>query len=385
MGTTKSKTTIRKKLFFNFMVIVALLIILGLVGLYEIHEIYQNSREIYMDNMTSVNTLRAINQNIKEMDQCVISMMSSLDADFHTDYVQTIHNLQDDNTALMNKYLQLNLTNEERASFTECQSSILSFNKAVHNIVTQIESKDTSGATANYEQIIIPAKTEVYELLDSVVDLATANAEGKNNQNHKIFITMNLLIMGILVLSIIISIVISIRLNNYFTSRLYTIRKLAKRISEYNVSDDITDITNDEFGETIAALNDSQMMVRDLLEKIINESVTINDTGEEVSLAIRKSAHRIETANVKVYNAESGCIDIQGLIMQILDNRNLNDETILHLRELLATVSENQSLLKSTQTELTGIATYLEQIGITMDYQNEIAGEHRDQIQKFKV
>ena len=151
------------------------------------------------------------------------------------------------------------------------------------------------------------------------------------------------------------------------------------------MSDDITDITNDEFGETIVALNDSQMMVRNLLEKIINESVTINDTGEEVSLAIRKSTHRIETANVKVYNAESGCRDIQGLIMQILDNRNLNEETVLHLRELLATVSENQSLLKSTQTELTGIATYLEQIGITMDYQNEIAGEHRDQIQKFKV
>ena len=338
-----------------------------------------------MDNMTSVNTLRAINQNIKEMDKCVISMMSSLDADFHTDYAQTIRTLQDDNTALMNKYLQLNLTNEERASFTECQSSILSLNKAVHNLVTQIESKDTSGATANYEQIIIPAKTEVYELLDTVVNLATANAESKNNQNHKIFITMNWLIIGILVLSIIISIVISIRLNNYFTSRLYTIRKLAKRISEYNVSDDITDITNDEFGETIVALNDSQMMVRNLLEKIINESVTINDTGEEVSLAIRKSTHRIETANVKVYNAESGCRDIQGLIMQILDNRNLNEETVLHLRELLATVSENQSLLKSTQTELTGIATYLEQIGITMDYQNEIAGEHRDQIQKFKV
>lgn len=385
MGTTKSKITIRKKLFSNFMVIVALLIILGLAGLYEIHEIYQNSREIYMDNMTSVNTLRAINQNIKEMDKCVISMMSSLDADFHTDYAQTIRTLQDDNTALMNKYLQLNLTNEERASFTECQSSILSLNKAVHNLVTQIESKDTSGATANYEQIIIPAKTEVYELLDTVVNLATANAESKNNQNHKIFITMNWLIIGILVLSIIISIVISIRLNNYFTSRLYTIRKLAKRISEYNVSDDITDITNDEFGETIVALNDSQMMVRNLLEKIINESVTINDTGEEVSLAIRKSTHRIETANVKVYNAESGCRDIQGLIMQILDNRNLNEETVLHLRELLATVSENQSLLKSTQTELTGIATYLEQIGITMDYQNEIAGEHRDQIQKFKV
>lgn len=385
MAEPKKKMSIRRKLLTNHMIVVILLVLIGIIGIYDIHEVYSNGNKIYENNMTAVNDLMSISQNIKEIDQCVISMMSSLDEDYHQEYIDKIQVLQAENEQLMAEYEQLDLTPLEERRYNQCRLSILTFNKQINNLVEQIEDGNLDSATRTYEQELMPVKACTYELLDAVVELASANAHSKSEENRRIYSTLIWLIIAILIISVVVSVIISMRMNNYFIERLNTIRRLAKRISEYNVSDDISDTSNDEFGETMAALNDSQMMMRNLLEKIINESTALNETGEEVSLAVRKSSQRIETTNVKVYNSESGCKDIHEMILQILEDRELDEETVLHLKELLATVHENQALLKSAQTELTSIAMYLEQIGITMDYQNEIASEHQEQVLKFKI
>lgn len=385
MTNLKKKMSIRRKLLTNHMIIVVLLVLVGVIGIYDIREVYYNGNEIYENNMTAVNDLKSISQNIKEIDQCVISMMSSLDGDYHQKYIDNIKALQAENEQLMAEYEQLDLTPLEERRYNQCRLSILTFNKQVNNLLEEIEDGDLDSATRTYEQELMPIKACTYELLDAVVELATSNAYSKSEENRHIYRTLIWLIFAILIISVVVSVIISMRMNNYFIEQLNTIRRLAKRNSEYNVSDDISNTSNDEFGETMAALNDSQMMMRNLLEKIINESKTLNDTGEEVSLAVRKTSQRIETTNVKLYDTESGCKDIHETILQMLENRELDEETVKHLKELLATVHENQALLKSTQTELTSIAMYLDQIGITLDYQNEIASGHQEQVQKFKV
>jgi len=40
---------------------------------------------------------------------------------------------------------------------------------------------------------------------------------------------------------------------------------------------------------------------------------------------------------------------------------------------------------EEARTELSNIVTYLEQIAVTSDYQNEIANNHKEQVKKFKI
>lgn len=385
MTEKKSGMSIQKKLLLSYFSIVALILVVGSIGIYNVREVYSNGNEIYINNMNSVEYLKSINQNVKEIDQCVISMMSNLNLKYHTAYVEQIAKLQENNRILMEQYSQLEITDLEKRRYNQCRLSILTFDKQIGRIVESINKGDTEGALGTYEQELMPAKACTYELIEAVVELATANAQSKNEENKQIYENLIWMTGMIMLLSVIVAVFITIRMSNYFTSKLTAIQRLAKRISEYNISDDIQGMENDEFGETMDALNESQFMMRDLMEKIIDESATISDTGEEVSLAIRKSGQRIENINVKVLQSGEMTEQIDDVVRQILENRSLDKDMVERLNMLLKKSDEAREILVDARAELSSVAMHLEQIGITSDYQNEIANSHREQVKKFKV
>lgn len=385
MSDKKSGMSIRKKLLLSYFSIVALILVIGIIGIYNVREVYSNGNEIYINNLKSVEYLKSINQNVKEIDQCVISMMSNLDAIYHKAYMEQITKLQKDNERLMEQYSQLKITDLEKRRYNQCRLSILTFDKQIDSIVERINKEDMEGALGAYEQELMPAKACTYELIEAVVNLATDNAQSKNEENKRIHENLIWMIGIFMMLSIIVAVFITIRMSNYFTSRLAAIQRLAKRISEYNISDDIQGMENDEFGETMEALNESQFMMRDLMEKIIDESATISDTGEEVSLAVRKSGQRIENVNVKVLQSGEMAEQMDTAVRQILENRSLDADTVCQLNTILKKSDEAREILVDARAELSSVAMQLEQIGITSDYQNEIANGHREQVKKFKV
>ena len=385
MKSRRVRLSIRVKLLISYFAIVVLIIFVGFTGIYSIHEVYSNGNEIYINNLKSVEFLKSINQNVRGIDQCVISMMSALDSVHHQEYKQEIADLKAQNTELLENYEKLDVTDLEERRYNQCRLSILTFDKQVESITESIESGNGNVAVTQYEQELIPVKACTFELLDAMVELCNASAESKNNDNHVIYNNIIWLIVAIMVISVLAAIILTVFISQYFTSKLMAIQRLAKRLSEYDVSDDILGTSGDEFGQTMEALNDSQFMIRDLLEKIINESVDISETGEDVSLAVKKSNQRIEGVNVKVYDAEVLAGDMRILADDVLDNRSLDAESAENIKQLMMKASLAEEELQDVQTELTGIAMYLEQIGITSDYQNEIAGEHKKQMNKFKV
>jgi methyl-accepting chemotaxis protein len=385
MVNRKSGLSIRQKLMISYFSIVVLILVIGGVGIYNIREVYDNGNAIYENNLQSVEFLKSINQNVKEIDQCVISMMSLLDDDYHDKYLNEISVLQQQNSELMERYSQLSVTKLEKRRYNQCRLSILTFDKHINNIVEYIQQGDMDMAVASYEQELMPAKASTYELIDAVVDISTGTASDKNEENYTIYRNNVWLISAVMLLAVVIALVITLSMSSYFVNKLINIQLLAKRISEYNISDDITATNDDEFGQTIQALNDSQFMMRDLVEKIIDESASISDAGEDVSLAVRKVNQRIEQINIQVLSSSEMATETDSTIRKILENRNLDEDVVDKLNQVLETSDNAQNILSETRAELSSLAVYLDQIGITSDYQNELANSHREQVQKFKV
>lgn len=385
MREKKKRMRIRKKLLISYFSIVALIVVVGVLGIYNIHSVYENGNEIYINNLKSVEYLKSINQNVKEIDQCIISMMTALDSSNHVKYMTTIAALKQKNEELMKAYETISISDMERKRYQQCRLSILSFNKQIEEMLGSMKEGENGAALQRYEQELMPVKACTYELIDAVVEMATSIAEQKNKDNMRIYqrlIWMICLVGGI---AVVAAIIITVYMNNYFTSKLIAIQHLAKRISEYNVSDDILGTENDEFGETMEALNDSQFKMRELLEKIISESADISDTGVEVSAAVRKSNQRIEAVNVKLYDAESILVNVYDHLDELMENRELSQEIVAAIQEMMDYEQTAKEEIKDIQSELSSIAMFLEQIGITSDYQNEIATGHKQQVEKFKV
>lgn len=350
----KKRISIRRKLLLSYFAIVLLIILVGVIGGYYIRAVYQNGNDIYVHNLASVDYLKSISQNVKEIDWYIVSMMSDLGKSQSDKYQQSIQKLQADNDTLMEEYEKLRLSAMEKRRYQQCRLSILTFNKQIDSILEQLKNQKTKAAILQYQQELTPAKACTYELVEAVVEMATARAQQKNENNRVIFNNIIWMISAIILVAAFAAVAIAVKMSSYFTSKLLSIQRLAQRFSEYNVSGDITDTDNDEFGETMEALNDSQFKMRELLEKIIEESADISDAGVEVSQAVRKSNRRIEEINVKIYD-----------VME--QNTNTKEE------------------LKQVQAELSNIAMYLEQIAITSEHQNEIATGHKQQVEKFKV
>lgn len=385
MTDRRTGMSIRKKLLLSYFAVVVWILIVGIIGIYNIREVYSNGNKIYVNNLKSVECLKSMDQNVKEIDQCVISMMSGLNVDYHQGYIDRITKLQQENDRLMKEYADIEVTKLEQRRYNQCRLSILTFNKQIWSIVECVEAGDMESALGAYDQELMPAKACTNELLEAVVELSTKNADSKNKENHQIYQNIIWMISFTMLFAVILAIGITVWMSNYFTSKLEAIQRLAKRISEYNVSDDIQGMANDEFGKTMEALNDSQFMMRDLLEKIIDESTAISDTGEEVSLAVKKSNQRIEAVNVKVYDAGLKSEELGVIINEILENSTLDADILKQIRNITEKSAVTKKDLEEVQAELTSIAMYLEQIGITSDYQNEIANRHRDQVKKFKI
>lgn len=385
MNDKKMGISIRKKLLISYFAIVTLILVVGIMGIYNIQRVYRNGNAIYVNNLKSVEYLKSINQNVKEIDQCVISMMSDLDKEYHKKYLQTIAKLQEENQELTKSYSGIEVSELEKRRYNQCRLSFLTFDKQIDSILDLLEAGNKQDAVMKYEQELMPAKACTYELIEAIVDLSTENARIKNQENYRVYKTLVWSISIVMAFAVIAAVVITVTMSNNFTSKLRKIQQLAQRISEYNISDDIKEMGNDEFGETMAALNESQFMMRDLMEKIIEESATIGDMGDEVAQAVRKSNLKIEAVNVDTYKAEDLSNEMERMLKDSLENRSLDAKTVALLQEVVRQCQSSKESLQEVQSELTGVATYLEQIGITADYQNQIANSHREQVKKFKV
>lgn len=385
MSKIKWWGSIRTQMLMSYFAIVAMILIVGIGAIYHVKRVYRNGNSIYETNLKAVDYLMTLNVNVRQIDQHVVSMLNGMGNLSKDEYRKHVENLQQDNAELMERYEKLELGDLEKRRYKQCRFSMITFNKNIESLMDMIDDGEIEAAQSLYNQELMPVEACTYELLDAVAELATANAEESNNDNYSSYRRIVWAITITMILAVLLGVFISLKMSGSITRKLAVIQRWAKRISEYNVSEDIVDMGGDEFGVTTKALNDSQFMIRDLVEKIMEESTSISDTGKEVSDAIRKSKKRIEDMNLKILEADKQEVDFANRIKDVMLETSISPELLDKLKGLLEVVDNNSVGLDLAREQLTNMATYMEQIAITSDHQNKMAEDHKEQVGKFKV
>lgn len=377
--------TMQNKMFVSYFAIILLLIATGVIGILYVRQVYNNGKHIYENDLKAVEYLKSISQNIKELDRSILHCIIDVDWVQDEDCTNEIDVLMVNNEQLMQSYYALDISDKEIELYEKGKASVLEYHQQIRDLMSKMTVLDESECLKIYENSLLPLKESTSALIEEAVSVAIAHADESNVDNHNIYNKIVWIICAVMLGAIVIAILISISMSNYIISKLKSIQFMAKRISEYNISDDIDEFDNDEFGQTVEALNESQFMIRELLEKIIGESAVISDMGEEVSLAVRKSEQRIEQVNVRILEYDKIVLQIEGHVKALLNERTLDEEETKELERLKQDLYEAKSVLENVRTELSSVAIYLEQIGITSDYQNEIANSHKEQVKRFKI
>lgn len=381
----KTFLTIRNKMLLSYFIIAVLLMITGIIGLFYIGKVYNNGNKIYEKNLKVVEYLETIRQNVNKMDNSVFHFVVDIKWNPSDVTADEIDDLIEENLKLMNSYSALDVPDKSQDVYERGANHLLEYQRQIKELVENEEELSEDDLLEQYQENLVPMRDAANVMLDEAVGIMMKNADAVNEDNRLIYRRIIWIISLVVLAAFVIAIYISLSMSNYVLSKLKSIQLMAKRISEYNVSDDIEEFENDEFGQTVKALNESQFMIRDLLEKIISQSTTISDMGEEVSLAVRKSEQRIEQVNVSILEYEKLSMQIEKHVKQLVEQQSVSEEEKDTLKNIKDKLDEAKTIRENARTELSSIATYLEQIGITSDYQNEIANRHKEQVKKFKV
>ncbi len=377
--------TMRKKMFMSYFAIMILLIAIGVIGILYVRQVYDNGKNIYENDLKAVEYLKSISQNLKDLDTCIFHYIVDVEWEHDEGCTADIEVLISDNEQLIQNYSELNIGAKELELYEKGKNSVLEYHQQIRDLVSEGTVLNESERLKIYQETLLPLKESTSALIEEAVNVAIAHADESNIENHNIYNKIVWIICIVMLVAIGIAVLISIKMSNHIVSKLRSIQFMAKRLSEYNISDDIDQFDNDEFGQTVEALNESQFMIRDLLEKIIGESAIISDMGEEVSLAVRKSEQRIEQVNLRILEYDKLALHIEEHIETLLNERTLDEEESKELDRLKEDIYKAKTLLENVRTELSSVAIYLEQIGITSDYQNEIANSHKEQVKRFKI
>lgn len=371
--------SIRQKLMISYSVLVLIIFILGGAAVYSMYKIYGNGSMIYNNYFQAVDSLRYLSQNLSVIDRDVVLLMTDAGELEHSDYIYDILVLQTQNSHLLDDYGQL--TEKDSEAYMQCRQRVEAYNQKISEILEQLESDD---AAPDLEGLAALQK-DVFRQLDGMITQSIQKADDINLENQRIFSRIIVTAVVVCLAAAVIAAAISIAISNYFTRRLDTIRSFAKRMAEYDISDDIKGVQEDEIGRTMIALNDSQFMIRDLIEKIISETSALSEMGLDISSALRKTGSRIQSVSMLVMQSGKMAEDMDKVISEILSERKLDDQTADMLRKLLPSSDAAREMLIEAMGEMSNITMQLEQIAVTSDYQNEIANSHKERIGRFKL
>ena len=375
----KVRMSVRLKLIISYALFLVVIFAIGLVSIYNMGRISANGNQIYENNLRSVNLLETVNQKVRETNLCIRDALENEDTNFGTE----ITLLRKETQELLSTYEKIETTAMEKRRYKQCRLSIQTFDKQMDRIIQLIQNGRVDEAEQKYYQELSPVRACTYELLDAVVELSEKNAELKYRDNQVMYQRIRYAVIALVVGSMLLALVIAIYVNGMLKMRLISIGLLAERLSEYDISEDIGNITLDEFGDITEALNNAQMMLRDLITKITEESDDMAAIGLDLSEAVHKSENQIEQINLQLYDSSTEIAKIEKRCREW--TAHAEGEEREHSVRIMEVCAEQRENFQNIQSDLSGIISYMSQVGIIVGQQNEISELHREQIGKFKI
>ncbi len=375
----KTGMSVRTKLVISYVLFLVVIFAIGLVSIYNMGRISENGNQIYENNLRSVNLLETVNQKVRETNLCIRDALENK----NTDVGSEVEQLRKETQELLASYEKLESTAMERRRYKQCRLSIQTFNKQLDSIIKQIQEGRVDSAKQQYNQELSPVRACTYELLDAIVELSEKNAEAKYLDNQAMYQRIRFMVIVLVIGSMLLALVIAFYVNRMLGKRLASIGLLAERLSEYDISEDIGNITLDEFGDITEALNNAQLMLRDLITKITEESEDMAAIGLDLSESVHKSGNQIEQINLVIYDVETEIAKLENQFREWI--AHVEGEERGKTAEIMEVCIEQRKNLNQIQSELANIISYMSQISIIVGQQNEISELHREQIGKFKI
>lgn len=306
---------VRTKLITAFIVVALVIGIIGYIGTVSLDRVNNNSNDMYSNNLTAVNLIDQTNKGIVQIKADTLILLKDKNAD-KQQLLNEINDITNNNDKNMQQYEKLPMTSDEKKSWTQLKNEIQQY-KSKRSEFTQLISSDKMDEAMTKYSIISDGEDNITKSLDALIKLNLESAKNANTNNNLIFNNAKNEMMVLSILGLLLSILLGFIISGDINAPLKKIRDLSKRLSDYNLEEPINITRKDEFGETGMALNKAQENIKELIERIVENSQNLSASSEELSATVEELTAKMENIDNSTQKIAAGSQELSATSEEI--------------------------------------------------------------------
>ena len=367
---------VRTKIFVLSISMVILMGIISIVGFSGLSKSNKDMENMYDNNLLPIqylienrNQVRAIEGNIYYL------ILHAGQRDKQNDKVKDIEErmkIADEN---FTKYKNAGMDEFEKDLMATFEKNLAKYREE-RNEVIKLALEGKQKEAADKMESIEDIANEYQKNLRDLSNYCTEEAEKNKANNDESYRRLTIIFALLVAISMLFAIVISILISKSIVEPLILVKEFAERMRKSDFSKSINVISKDEFGETVAALNEAQSIVGELIKEVLLSVQDLSAGSEELSATVEEMTLKLEDINKATEEIVTGAHDASAEVQEVSASAEEVDSSMQTLSEQALEGSEKSEDIKNRAIEVKNASK------IAFDNTNRIYIEKEENILK---
>lgn len=325
-----SNLKVSKKLSVSFAIITLLTIVIGIVSFLKMNAVNNNLENMYNDKLVGLSTLKQIEIYMGFNKSNIVYIGNVQNKDKIDSTVQDIENVLAKQNESINTYKSIisnDNNDEDKELFQQYLQLQEQYTSAQDNIINLVKKGDYNGVKKAIDDIAA-IREKTYDVIYKEIDLNTKLSKSYYENSKIEFRNSVIISLGIIILSLVVSILLAYVLSDNIKKPLFRIKELSKRFADFDFSVPVTVTRTDEFGDTEEFLSRAQKNIVHLIKSIMTSSEEISSSSEELSATSEELSSKSDSIDESVKVVTSG----------ILENSAVSEEITASVEEINSNV-----------------------------------------------
>ncbi|MCX8130970.1 MAG: methyl-accepting chemotaxis protein [Clostridia bacterium] len=297
--------------------IVALLIgVVGVIGISNMHKINDNAEKMYQQNLTNVNRLREVKENLLVINSKILIALRQQNRDRIGNIEKDLKLLITENDKLVEEYEKTITTAQELEQFKQFKK-LLAFYKRTHIDIVKLASSSSYEIAETLVPDAFETMDSMFKITDKFIDNNLKDAQDSYQRNKSVYINSFVFTVIIVIIGFIVAILLGLFISIAISKQLKRVLAFAEAIGRGDLTHTIHIDSEDEIGKLGKALNNAGESIRTLISEIVYSSSDLSATSEELSATTEEISSKMKSVNDSISQISRGVQELSASTEEI--------------------------------------------------------------------
>lgn len=350
-------------------------VIVGIIGLVNMHNINKGANEMYSVDLENVKNLDKFDADIMHQRLETIDLVESRDKDKVQDTIKNIAPYQNKDNSILNNYKNSDLTLQEKNLVSKLESQLIDWRNICNKII-ELMGQGKYDDAMNVNKEAATYRNKLTSTIEQLTQTEVQKANDKNNSNMSIYNESLYMIMIITLIGIVVAFFLGNRIASSISKEANSILKFTDAISQGDLSKSIQALSKDEMGTIAGELGKANKNIRNLVLEITQSTENISASSEELSATTEEISSMMTSVNESTSQIAGGSEDLSRITEEISASCEKMEQNTHKLTQKANEATKSSTEIKKRAVDIK------EKAAQSIEEGNDIYNKRRDDIIK---